>query len=152
MCKWDTVFFCQWEREKEFYIQYRWQPCDGERKSGLHRKVATTGEQMKRNTWRWYSEKRGYCVLCRWQAGGRGVYICLWHQQLKAVTCALFLWPSPLSLYAFLSPPFSIDVWHCSIFCPQVPTDGSGYLSQSSFSLLTYLHPHSSLSFYFSTK
>lgn len=63
----------------------------------------------------------------------RRAYICLWHQQLKTITCTLFLWPLSLSLNtSFISLP-SIDEWHCSIFSSQVPADWSGYLSLSSF-------------------
>lgn len=95
---------------------------------------------MKQNRERWYCEQRGHCVRCRWQAGGTGAYICLWHQQLKTITCALFLWPRSLSLHtSFFSLP-SIDVWRCSIFSTQVPADWFGSLSRSfSFSLILSL-------------
>lgn len=62
-------------------------------------------------------------------------YICLWHHQLKTITCALLLWPLSRS---FFSPP-SLGVWHSSIFSTQAPADWSGCLSLSSFSSSSFL-------------
>ena len=106
------------------------------------------GRQMKQNRERGdIANKGGYCVQCRWQPGGTGAFICLWHQQLKPITCALSF--SDLSLHtSFFSLP-SIGLWCCSSPPPpsQVPTDSSGYLSLSPFSFSLVLSRFSSPSF-----
>lgn len=96
------------KNKREWYILYCWQLYDGKRKSASHWELLHQGG-------RWSKIEGGDTVnkgdiVCNAddKPGGREAFICLRHQQLKTITCTLFLWPPSPSLYtSFFSFSFN---------------------------------------------